>query len=414
MKNIIIIILCFLFIKADAQSIEQKKDTIIGNPEFALHSSDAIGNRSVIRYDKLTDTISGNNLTYNLAGLTSLRVMLAKVKYSTNYQGNIIIIGDSETESPTIFVDYFKDKFDIDFGEAYAGYGSVNGGLEGFTPFNSTGTFNNLDFNSISGRSIDLVNVGDSCNIFFNYAYKQSRPDALKVLYKTCSTCGTFDYKVWRDNTATISHSGSVNTNGALGVGELLLTGLDTTGGFGHQHLVITANTANETIYGYQAITTVKNSIQINKIGRGGWSAENYWEEVINNDIAFAQLDSLNPNLICIMLGSNDTNFDDTVHFNRMSSIINKIHTKLPNVSILLITPSDVVPASELVSTIEELEKVQKKLCDKYRDFVGQISIRRILGTIDNNYYNGTTSDGVHDSVLGGKINADFIYNAIK
>lgn len=414
MKLISSILLSIVSFSCFAQ-IEYLKDTIVWNPLFALYSSNNLGHRYTTSYDDLTYTASGGNLNYNLGGLHSARVMHWKAKYEPNYVGNIVIIGDSETESPTIFVDYFKNKYDTDYGEAYAGYASVNGGLEGFAPYNSNGVFNNFDFNSISGRSIDLINIGDSCNVYLNYAYKQSRPDALKIFYKTCPTCGSFDYKIWRDNTPTISHSGTINSSSSItGVGELILTGLDTTGAYGHQHLTITSVNSNvSTIYGYQAITAVKNSIQINKIGRGGWSATNEWVDVINNDLAMSQLIKLNPNLICIMLGSNDTNFPAMLHYNEMCSIIDKIHLNLPNVSILLITPSDVIPASEITCTIEDLERMQRKLCDKYKDFVGQISIRRILGTISDNYYNGTTLDGVHDSPSGGKINADYIYSNI-
>lgn len=418
MKKILIFIFIMLVVAniMFAQSIEQFNLSVKENSIVPIYDSDANGNRYGIKYKELRDTLVGNNLSYNLGGLHNLRAIVGKTRYTSNYVGNILVLGDSEIANPDVFVAHLKNKFDNEFGEAYGGYCSVDyNALEGLVP-NSWGgaVVDHHDYNGIDGSTVKINTVSDSFGLFMNYAFKQSRPDRLIFFYKTSPTGGSFSYKIRRDNTPVLTHSGTISTTGAVGVGVLVMDGLDTTGSYGHQQFIVNSNGDGDIIgLGYQATTNVKSSIIINKAGRGGWSAETYWKDIIKDTIALKQIESINPKLLCFYLGSNDTNYPDSTQYKDLDTMINIIHTKLPYCSILLITPSDVVATSEIVSTIEQLEKKQRILCDKYREFVSQVSIRRILGDIDSATQNGLVGDGVHDSILGGKIAADWIYSEI-
>lgn len=86
----------------------------------------------------------------------------------------------------------------------------------------------------------------------------------------------------------------------AARAGVLVMDGLDTTGGYGHQQFIVNSNGDGDVIgLGYQATTNVKSSIIINKAGRGGWSAETYWKEIIKDTIALKQIELINPKLLC-------------------------------------------------------------------------------------------------------------------
>jgi lysophospholipase L1-like esterase len=158
-----------------------------------------------------------------------------------------------------------------------------------------------------------------------------------------------------------------------------------------------------------------KSKINYHTIGVNGATAQSY----LKCDYFSGQLETINPDLIIISLGTNeayDKDFSSLEHKYILSDLILQIKSSIPNVSILLITPNDHLKNRELNNpNILSVRNNIFEICDEFQ--LSSWDFHSIMGgehSISHWYNKGLASeDRLHFKRRGYEIQGELFAKAL-
>jgi len=337
---------------------------------------------------------SPDNLSYGREYLKNYDAAISKIDGATS-QPSIVFLGDSWTSEGTYVStvsSYLKNLY------GFAGYGYI--GFEGSTPLPygitrvKTGSEWIDSTNADYGLSLSHI----SSSTIGNYITLTARTTQIIIHYVKKPGGGDFTWAVDGEGATTINTVNSTTEMGYVTISSLSVTALHS--------LVLTVTNAGTTgvdLCGADfryTDTTYPDGVRINNLGISG-STTVTWTHP--NDIAWeSALDTLNPNLIVIMLGVNDVAADRplTTFYNNISTLINRIKTATPGVSIILMSQADI----DIIYT-NSMDKYVAKLLDlAIADTIGFLNNYKYINDYDIGTSNGLYANANHLSTYGYNI----------
>ncbi|HYF14208.1 MAG TPA: GDSL-type esterase/lipase family protein [Phycisphaerales bacterium] len=150
---------------------------------------------------------------------------------------------------------------------------------------------------------------------------------------------------------------------------------------------------------------SLQPGVRAHRAANGGWGTVNF----LHRDWTFdAMVREIDPNLIVIMLGQNDSGLGLAEYQARLTTIVDRLRSDVPGAGIVLVSSYD--------SGIPQLAEVSQAMINVATSRgVGFINLYQGGGPRSFYASNGYLhEDGVHFSPAGGRYVANFIYDALE
>lgn len=349
--------------------------------------------------------------------LRETRMRLRKRAMSESVQFCVAFIGDSWTHNRDRYSNPVSAALKSAFGDAGAGWTGFAWGFGGAsnTWSGGNGNVNNSD-----------VSVTLSANWTVAY-YTTASPDLGSI---STSTAGA---------KTTVSFNGSgnvsvVNLFYTAGSGVLRYrwnagawTTLDISTGSGSATFSLSSvptgtwtleveNVSGTTVIHGVDIQKTTDGIRVHKLGATGSRANN-WSSV-NSTSWKNSIASLSPNLVCILLGTNDQggSISPTAYKTDLQTIITRIKEALPVTDIALIMPCE----NQRTSNTYAMSEYAKKMYElAYENKCAFLNLQHVFGDNAADYAYGSArpwfaSDLIHpDPTTGGRVITDAVYRLL-
>lgn len=364
-----------------------------------------------LRLDALSATISGFPASQDVYGrhyLQDTQAQLAKIAQAVSGEQLVIaLFGDSWVDNRFIHSPLVTALQAL-YGNAGAGWisfmtGNVRPTVPAGTSLVQTGDWTDSDQNAPTpSYGVDIASVSSvDITIPGKYVLTTTSTD-IYVHYLKRSGAGDFRWNVDGGGWTT------VNTANAT---DLFAT-LDITGLSNASHiLTIEVTVAGTGVFpmGADCRITGNNGVRVHKLGNGGLTAENATD--VDATIWQAGIAALAPNLVIVLLGTNDHSHDvvPATFGTQITTLITRIRAARANTDILLLSPADndlteTYALSEYVTVLRDLA-VSEETCmvDFYLNLPDY--------TIGN--ARGLYSNTTHLNASGGQVGASLLVRVV-
>jgi lysophospholipase L1-like esterase len=308
--------------------------------------------------------------------------------------GSIVCIGDSLTFRDGGFHEVFKQLVQNSYGDAGWGY-------QGMSPWTGASGFESANW--LQGRINSDTQPFRGLDGLWMSAYPWARTSAwlalvdpiVRVHYAVEPTAGSITVRLPWEEVLTLDATGP-NQLGLLDV-EFAPEQERTVRFFSHAD-------GWATILGAENLNGQAGAL-VHRVANGGWGVENY----LFRDWTFdAQIAQLRPELIIIMLGQNDPEFEYNGFRQRMGQLIDRLALAWPAGKVVLVSSYDsgsphLIPHADALRDLAAARGVG--FIDLYRAG-GAYQFYLNAGLLD--------PDGVHFSSAGGAHVANLVFDALE
>lgn len=303
------------------------------------------------RISAISSTVSGfpsSQDTYGRHYLRDTQAQLAKIAQAASGEQLVIaLFGDSWVDNKFIHSPLVTALQAL-YGNAGAGWisfytGNTRPVLPAGTSYVQTGTWTPSDQNAPTpSYGVDIASVS-STDIATpgKYVLTTTSTD-ISVHYLKQSGGGSFRWNVDGGGWTTVSTANATN----------LFATLDITGLSNASHILtieVTVAGTGVILMGADCKITGSNGVRIHKLGNGGLTAENATD--VDATIWEAGIAALAPNLVIVLLGTNDHSHDvvPATFGTQITTLITRIRAARANTDILLLSPA----ANDLTETYD-------------------------------------------------------------
>lgn len=326
----------------------------------------------------------------NLHYVENLRGWNMAVSSKATAPARIVLLGDSIIE---LFNGIYAQKINSNYNTYASSYFRAAGAGVGFSPWSTwTGTKDTDHGLGSRGGTLDVGEEGtlsNSCDGFIvSYDVQETGGADLEiyidaVLVDTISTT---------DASVDTIESGRLWTSSALAY---------TT----HTLRVVAAGSGTAKVGGaFFSAGNLTTGVQVWGAGHSGWDSTNF----VNDESTFEAINTLDPDLVVVMLGINDYTEGAAVLETNLTTIVQRLKTDTPLTSILIVAQFGTLDRADWQDFVDACRNVaiaeETAFLDLFESMGG-------LGTTDDVY--GISDDGVHPNAKGQGILTSSVSDAI-
>jgi lysophospholipase L1-like esterase len=238
---------------------------------------------------------------------------------------------------------------------------------------------------------------GDTAGLTLNF-YVKSAVDGIEVYYLKQPGGGTFTCYGQNTLLATIDTASEVRSAG-ISVVHWSPTVLPK-----YFRIKVSDPNLNGVAIGGVNFKTHTDGMRIHKIGNGGLTAAQ--AVAVDEDLWIDSLNALEPEVFCILLGTNDYGRDVVPSLFKadISELVRRVRLAAPNVEIMLMSPGDNGLTGRTFELSEYRDALIELCIEKDLKF---IDLKEVLGVYTSANGLGLYQDEIHPNNEGGKLIAD-------
>jgi lysophospholipase L1-like esterase len=317
------------------------------------------------------------------------------------FECDIVIFGDSWVNERQRLTQHLVSHFRQSSGLSGAGYCTLvesNGSADHNMVYLASNSGWNISDQSSDSVGLNISHLsGDVAGLSLNFWLKAG-VDKVEVYYLKQPGGGTFSCYGQDTLLATIDTSSEVRSAG-MSVVHWSPSVLPK-----YFRVKVSDPNLNGVAIGGVNFKTHTEGVRIHKIGNGGLTASQ--AVAVDEDLWIDSLNALEPEIFCILLGTNDYGRDVVPSLFKadISELVRRVRLAAPNVEIILMSPGDNGLAGRTFEIADYRDALIELCIEKDLKF---IDLREVLGDYATANSLGLYQDEIHPNNEGGKLIAD-------